>query len=117
MRLRLLEQGLLPLGNRGLHGEEVGDVSERHPPPRPAEPLQLEAPDSHAMRMGDGGRWRQILLVGAVNCHLEEELPLSGLGFGDVLGGEVSRLELGMGLEGSSMGICNEGKREEEGGG
>uniref|UniRef100_A0A8R7UPX3 Uncharacterized protein n=1 Tax=Triticum urartu TaxID=4572 RepID=A0A8R7UPX3_TRIUA len=77
---RLLEQGLLPLGDRGLGNEEVGDVPERHPPPRPPEPLQLAAPDSHAMRTGDGGgHRRQILLVGAVNCHLGEEkccLPL-----------------------------------------
>uniref|UniRef100_A0A8R7UTQ3 Uncharacterized protein n=1 Tax=Triticum urartu TaxID=4572 RepID=A0A8R7UTQ3_TRIUA len=78
---RLPEQGLLPLGDRRLGNEEVGDVPERHPPPRPPEPLQLAAPDGYyAMRTGGGGGGRrQILLVGAVNCHLGEEkccLPL-----------------------------------------
>jgi hypothetical protein len=46
---------------------------------------------------GDGGRrrgsrGRQVLLVGAVNCHLGQELPLLESGLGGALGGEVARI-------------------------
>jgi hypothetical protein len=36
-------------------------------------------------------RGRQVLLVGAVNCHLGHELPRWEPGLGGVLGGEVAR--------------------------
>jgi hypothetical protein len=40
---------------------------------------------------GGGCRGQQVLLVGAVNCHLGHELPRWEPGLGGVLGGEVAR--------------------------